>query len=233
MNDTLTEINPYEMSIAEQLASLRRANDEEKWGITGEDFLRLALTAPVWPEGKHAFRSFRLRFGEGDDGVAKTFECHVTRIRHVFGESGFWRWEYLHSGKVEYKGKPVERLRLLNGNHTHKACVEWIVADLDTHRERKSIEAVRDANSLADELLVITWLFADMVRAIDYSEFPGLFGGGYEVNVPELSGGAWRVVVSIRLSLDRRLVRISAFDRGDNDSSCSVPVLRESPARGA
>ena len=36
---------------------------------------------------------------------------------------------------VEYDGKPVERLRLLNDrNHTHHAVVEWIVADLDTRR---------------------------------------------------------------------------------------------------
>ena len=51
--------------------------------------------------------------------------------------------------------QPVERLRLLNGNQTHKPVIEWVVADLDTHRNRKSITAVRDSKSLADELLSV------------------------------------------------------------------------------
>jgi hypothetical protein len=117
---------------------------EEKWGLTEADFSRLAETAPAWPQGKHAYRSFRIRFGEGDDGVAKTFEAHYARIMHVFGEGRYWRWPNLKSW--------TDRLRLLVGDHTHKACVEWIVADLDTHRKRDSITAVRGPKSLADEL---------------------------------------------------------------------------------
>jgi len=117
------EKNPFEMSVALQLAILRRANHEEKWGITEEDFIRLVKTAPAWPKGRHAYRSFRIRFGEGSDGVALTFERHVARIKWAFGEKCFWRWEHLHSGKVPYKGEPVERLRLLNGDQTHKAVI--------------------------------------------------------------------------------------------------------------
>ncbi len=202
------EKNPYEVTVEEQLAALRRANDEEKWGITEEDFTRLAPTAPAWPKGKHAYRSFRIRFGEGDEGVAKTFEAHYTRIQRVFGEGGYWRWGCLHSGKVPYKGKPVERLRLLNGNHTHKACIEWIVVDLDTHRKRKSVTAVRGSNSLADELLVIAWMFPDRIRAIDHDKLPGLFAAGYKVNVPECDGEAWQKVVIVSFYRDDRLVGV-------------------------
>lgn len=140
----MSEKNPYEMTVDQQLTALRRANDEEKWGLTEADFSRLAETAPAWPQGKHAYRSFRIRFGEGDDGVAKTFEAHYARIMHVFGEGRYWRWPNLKSW--------TDRLRLLVGDHTHKACVEWIVADLDTHRKRDSITAVRGPKSLADEL---------------------------------------------------------------------------------
>jgi hypothetical protein len=228
----MSEKNPYEMSVDQQLTALRRANDEEKWGLTEDDFMRLTSTAPAWPRGKYAYRSFRIRFGEGAEGVAKTFEAHYERIQHVFGEGRYWRWELLRSGRVEYRGAPVERLRLLSGNHTHHAVVEWIVADLDANRKRESITAVRDSKSLADELLVIAWLFPDMIRAIDYDKLPGLFAAGYEVNVPENGGEAWQRVVLVGFLRDDRQVRVRADDRGDGYSDCSVPRLRESPALG-
>ena len=221
------EENPFEMIIEEQLIALRRANDEEKWGITEEDFARLARTAPAWPKGKRAYRSFRIRFGEGDDGVALTFERHVARIKSVFTEKDFWRWELLHSGKVEYDGKPVERLRLLNGNHTHHAVVEWIVADLDTNRKRESITAVRDVKSLADELLVIAWMFPCMIRAMDYDKLPGLFAAGYEVSVPEEDDEPWQSVVIVDFGRDDSLVSVDGFERDFDSSYYSVPRLRE------
>ena len=218
--------NPFEMTAEEQLLALARANDAGNWGMTDEDWTRLKASAPAWPKGKHAYRSFRIRFGEGDDGVASTFERHVARIKSVFTEKGFCRWELLHSGKIEYDGKPVERLRLLNGNHTHHAVVEWIVADLDTNRKRRSITAVRDAKSLADELLVIAWMFPDMIRAIDYDKLPGLFAAGYEANIPEEAKQEWQFVVVIGRN------GVFFCSRSDNDSTFSVPRLLESPALG-
>lgn len=221
------EKNSFEMTVEEQIAALRIANEEEKWGISEKDFARLASTAPAWPKGKHAYRSFRIRFGEGDKGVAKTFEAHVTRIKSVFGEDGYWRWEHLHSGSVPYKGEPVERLRLLSGNDTHKPVIEWIVADLDTHRKRESVTAVRGPKSLADELLVIAWLFPDTIRTIDYDKNPGLFAAGYEVNVPEFDVESWRSVVIVYFNRGNRQVDVNANDRGSANSGYSVPSLRE------
>jgi len=227
------EKNPYEMTVEEQLAALRQANEEESasnphWvRIPEEDFASLAATAPAWPKGKHAYRSFRIRFGEGDEGVAKTFEAHNARIQHVFGEGGYWRWEHLHSGSVPYKGEPVERLRLLNGNHMHKPVVEWIVADLDTHRKRDSVTAVRGPKSLADELLVIAWLFPDMIRAIDYDKNPGIFAAGYEVNTPECGDESWQSVVIVYFNRRSRRVYVHVSDRSHPTSDYSVPALRE------
>ena len=228
----LSEKNPYETSVELQLTALRRANDEEKWGLTEDDFARLASSAPAWPQGKHAYRSLRIRFGEGSEGVQQTFERHVARIKSVFGESGFWRWEHLHSGKMPYKGKPVDRLRLLNGDHTHKAVIEWVIVDLGTHRKRDNITAVRGSKSLADELLVIAWMFPDMIRAIDYDKLPGLFAAGYESNVPECDGEAWQRVVIVGFCRGDRRVGVGASVRSDVYSDYSVPVLRESPALG-
>ncbi|MBI4257195.1 hypothetical protein HY626_04030 [Candidatus Uhrbacteria bacterium] len=218
--------NPYELPLEVQLAALWRANDEEGWGIEEEVFARLAETAPAWPKGRLAFRSFRIRFGEGDEGVARTFEAHAKRVNTVFGAK-FWRWDFLLSGKHPFEGNPVDRLRLLIGNHTHKPVVEWVTFDLDANRERQSITAVRGPKSLADELFVFAWMFTDYVRDINYETNPGLFAGGYELNVPERGDDPWQYVPCVDWYRDDAEVRLSASWRSDDNSGYSVPVLRE------
>jgi len=42
--------NPFEQSVDEQLAALRKQNAAGNWGIPEEVFDRLARTAPAWPE---------------------------------------------------------------------------------------------------------------------------------------------------------------------------------------
>lgn len=209
--------NPFELSIEVQLVALRRANDEEGWGIPEEVFERLAKTAPAWPIGRLAFRSLRIRFGEGDEGVALTFERHAKRIKAVFGKS--WRWPNLRSAK--------QYLRLLIGNNTHHAVVEWIVIDLDTNRERDSITAVRGPKALADELFTFAWMFSDYIRSINYEDNPGLFAGGYELNVPALGGEPWQHVPYVYWDRDDSSVNLRAGWRSVDDSGYSVPALRE------
>lgn len=215
--------NPYEMTVEQQIGALILANYEEKWGIPEEDFARLVATAPAWPKGEHAYRSFRIRFGEWGEGVALTFERQLARITSVFGESGFWYRRFLTDRK---------RLRLLKGNQTHKPVIEWIVADLDTHRKRDSVTAVRGPKSLADELLVIAWLFPDMIRAIDYDKLPGLLAAGYEVKDADYGEDAWQGVVIVAFSRDESHVSVCPCGCGSDGSDFSVPVLRESPALG-
>lgn len=218
--------NAYELPLEVQLAALRRANDEEGWGIEEGVFARLAETAPAWPKGRLAFRSLRIRFGEGDEGVVRTFEAHAKRVNTVFGAK-FWRWELLLSGKHPFEGNPVDRLRLLIGNHTHKPTVEWVTFDLDANRERQSITAVRGSKSLADELFVFAWMFTDYVRDINYETNPAPFAGGYELNVPEDGGGPWQYVPFVGWDRDDAEVRLSAGWRSSGRSGYSVPVLRE------
>ncbi|MBI4548071.1 MAG: hypothetical protein HY707_08830 [Ignavibacteriae bacterium] len=218
--------NPYELPVEVKLAALRRANDEGGWGIPIENINYLAETVPALPKGRFVFLSFRIRFGEGDEGVALTFERHAKRIKEVFGEK-FWRWDYLLSGKHPHKGKPVERLRLLLGNHTHKPTVEWCVIDLDANRQRESIMAVRGPQSLADELFVFTWLFPDYIRSINYEENPAIFAAGYELNVPESVDEPWQRVPCVDRNLDDGTTYLDAYWRSDDYSGYSVPLLRE------
>ena len=214
LRDHLSPIgrNPFEMSVEAQIASIRRANDEEGWGITDEVFARLARTAPAWPKGRHAFRFPRIRFGKGDEGVVQTFEAHATRIQHVFGEH-YWRMDDLQSEK--------EHLRLLAGNHTHQPVVEWVTADLGDHRVRKSITDVRGSKSLADELLVVAWMFPDLIRAIDYDTTPGFVAAGYEATVSD--SGEWMTTVAITLDQEAWL---HAVHRDNAHPSLSVPHIQ-------
>lgn len=212
--ETPANANPFAQTVEEQIAALRRANEEEGWGIPDETLARLAETAPAWPRGRDSYRSFRIRFGEGDEGVAKTFEAHAARIRRTFGYK-FPRWEYLRSDK--------KYLRLLAGNAAHKPVIEWTVIHLDANRKRGSVEAVRGPKSLADEGLVLAWLFPKRVEAIDYNEWCAWFLAGYELHVPE-SGVSWRSVPCVDRSLDTGEAHLSASWCSHGHSGYSVPV---------
>lgn len=211
--------NPFEQPVTAQIVALRRANFEEGWGIPDEAIDRLIGTAPAWPKGRDSYRSFRIRFGEGDDGVARTFKAHVARIKRVHGDEKCWRWDLLRSDKTH--------LRLLSGNASHKPVVEWIIVHLDVNRERPSVEAVRGPKSLADEGLVMAWLFPKRVEAIDYDKLCAWFCAGYELSVPERAGESWQHVPYVSFNRDGRRVELGAGWRSYDSSDCSVPVSGE------
>lgn len=227
--------NPYRMSVEQQLAALRRANDEEGWGIPEHVFVRLAATAPEWPEGRHVYRSLRVRFGEEGEGVHLTFERHIARIKAVFGEKHFWRCKHLYSSPISYKGKDVECLRLFVGDDTHHPVVEWVIVDLDANRKRASVEAVRGPDSLADELLVFAWMFPDRIRDMNLKKLPALFAGGYELSVHDYPSAPcpwWNVlIIFYRPDEDGEpKVFVNAQDHDNNGKGYSVPkLLQPSP----
>lgn len=218
--------NPFEQTVSEQIEALKAAIREEGWDIPVETVAHLAETAPAWPQGKDSYRSFRIRFGEGDEGVGKTFEAHIARIKRVHGDAKFWRWDLLLSGKQPYEGKAVERLRLLSGNASHKPVIEWIIVHLDANRKRKGIEAVRGPKSLADEGLVLAWLFPERVQAIDYNKLSAWYWGGYELNVPE-HGESWKYVPYVNRNRGTGEVFLNARWHDDGHPDFSVPVSGE------
>ncbi|MFA6018502.1 MAG: hypothetical protein WC776_04985 [Patescibacteria group bacterium] len=216
------DANPFEQTVEEQLAALRAQNEASNWGITEDVLSWLADTAPAWPKGKDAFRSLRIRWGEGTKGVYLTFERHWEAMQRVHAKH--WRWELLHSKPMSYDGKDVEWLRLLNGNETHHAVVEWVIInDLSANRKRKDITSVRNAQSLADEGLVLAWLFPKRVDAIDYDKNCSWYCAGYEANVPEHDGEEWQSVVVVNRYTDSGGVHLSALLRGNGGPGCSVP----------
>jgi len=214
----LADRNPFEISVEETLDRLRKANGEQGWGIAEDAIAALAASAPEWPEGRLAFRSLRIRWGEGDEGVALTFERHAVRIRSTF-EPKFWRWERLYSDK--------EHLRLLASNASHRPVVEWVAFDLGENRRCVRVAAVRGPKSLADEGLTFCWLFPEYVRTIDYRENPAFYLGGYELNVPGHDGGRWQDVVIVGRDLDDGTTNLDANWHGYANSGYSVPPARE------
>ncbi len=219
------EKNPFEMTVEDQIKALRVANEEEGWGITEEVFIRLQETAPAWPKGFDAFRSFRIRWGTGDEGVALTFERHAARFKRVHGDKA-WRWELLLSAPTPYNGKMVKRLRLLGDkNASHVPVVEWITTDLQAHRNRTSVEAVRSEKSLADEGIVLGWLFPKRVEGIDYKKWCAWYCAGYELNVPEHDGSPWCDVPCVCRDTGDDTRCLYARWHGNDDSGYSVPPL--------
>ena len=221
--------NPFEQTVEEQMTALRTQNDA--WRARGmptvsdEDLERLEKTAPAWPVGRDAHRSFTLRFGTGTEGMQCTFEAHAAAMDRVFGKK-YWRWELLHSKPMPFNGKDVERLRLLSGNASHKPIVDWcIIPDLSAFRQRTDVTSVRGPKSLADQGLVLAWLNPKRVHAIDYKDWCAFFLGGYEVNVPGNVAGEWQRVVVVRRDVGTGRVDLCASWRGDGDSGYSVPPI--------
>jgi len=209
--------NPFAVPVETLIERLRQANQAQGWSIKRKDIDALAKTAPSLPEGRLAFLSFRIRFGEGQKGVEQTANAHIAEIIRVHGEQGVWRWDYLRTDK--------KHLRLLVGNETQKPALEWCVIDLDAHRKRQSITAVRGPKSIADEGLVLAWLYAN--PRVDYKYNPGLFLAGYELNVPEHDDEPWQFVPIVLRRLEDGEFYLFALWRSRDYSAGSVPSLRE------
>jgi hypothetical protein len=229
--------NPFQQTVEQQLDHLRKhiglSEDCEHgaWRITEEDLAQLATSAPAWPKGHDAFRYIKIRWGEADAGVALTAERHMAAIKRELGDDKFWRWPHLYTAPHPYQGKPVERLRLLNGNDTHKPTFEWAVTDLSEHRERESVTAVRNSNSLADGGYAIVWQFRGRAEAINYDDVCAWFLGGYELNVPEGGDESWQNVPCVGRNSRVGGVGVGARWRSDDNSAYSVPGSRESGTR--
>lgn len=208
--------NPFELPIEEKIAALRLAIKEEGWKLGEEEIQRLLTNVPVYKRGRHIFLSFKIRFGTGQEGVEFTFEAHAKRFTRVHKKN--WRWPELRSGE--------KHLRLLADNETHKPTIEWCVVDLEANRERSSITDVRGPNSLADEGIVLGWLFPKRVEAIDHKEWCAWYLGGYELNVPEDDDESWQRVPCVGRGLDDGASELNACSRGDDGSGYSVPVTR-------
>lgn len=170
VEESFAKKNVFAVPVWQQLMTVWKANLEEKWGIPPEMFVRLLLTAPAWPDGRLAFRSLRIRFGNGEHGVGWTFRAHMKRVLSVYYPN-FFRADSIQSGH--------NALSLEQGNHTHKATVEWIVFSAEDHQACRPLRECVSSTSFADEVLVFLWMFPSYVFVMDGDQFPFLCASNY------------------------------------------------------
>ena len=157
----------------EQVERLRVQNRLERWDIREEVFDSLISDAVTCPSNLSL--SMRIRFGEGDNGVALTFDRHIAVIKRVFQVQNFF------DGEIT---SPV----LVRGNDSHKPTIEWICVNMSAFfsEKRGTIEEILQKNSssafLADEGLVLIWVFPEIVKKIS-SQNPPFFLGGYRAQL--------------------------------------------------
>lgn len=164
-------MNPFKKTVDAQLEALAAANDAGRWSIPKPAFSCLAETAPDWPQGDDVFRLFRIRFGWGSRGVRKTFKAHVRHARRVLGEAFFqdepgFRLDTYHA-------------ELRCGDALHHPIVEWIIADFSATLAGNSLDDMPFTSLLADEALVMAWLFPERLLAIDGLKWPAWLAAGY------------------------------------------------------
>lgn len=217
--------NHFAMTVEAQIEALRRANEEEKWEIEEEVFTRLQATAPAWPEGRESYRSFRIRFGKGAGGVELTFYRHLGRMKSVFAKLGHGFCSSDVDRHFLFDGKNFLRLR--DGSHTHKPVIEWIIADLNKANRRYSTRS-KNFKPLADELLVLAWMFPHGILATIDEARSELLALGYEANKASydrpksITIGHW---TKYRDSNDDLWNKVHVGTYRDIDSKCPMPFL--------
>ncbi len=220
-----SRLNPFMKSIRKQIELLRMHNLQGEWGIQEETFDRLEKTAPAWPPGRDCFRTLRVRFGCGLEGIQLTFERHMAAIARTF-PGQFHRSSTVQSGPVLVEGQVINRLSLINGDHSHLPVVEWVLIDASEYLFRESVIIARSGQSLADEGLVFAWMFPERISKINYRQFCALILGGYELDLPE-SGSPCAHTISIDTHQANQTVVVTSQSAGNDSAGFSVPVFRE------
>jgi hypothetical protein len=212
MNETLF------IPVADQLANVRRWNEERGWGFTDADFDAIDTTPvlhqqPLVVDVVAVF----LPDKDGIDGVRRTFE-ELWEVASA-GAPDNWSWRQFLEGP-----RPV---RLLPGG-THTPGIRRVTIDLgagwDPVDGARAIE-IRDRHSASAEILAAAAHFPEWVQAMEGVNVPFVYLGGYVVSHPE--NEAWRHVPC--LSWNEFLGRVNLMDHwaDHHQRRWAVPVRRQ------
>jgi len=191
----------YFIPVADQLANIRRWNDERGWGFTDAE-LDAIDTTPARPSQPLVVDVVAVYLPEKDgvDGVRRTFE----EMWEVASEGApeNWSWRQHIAGP-----RPV---RLLPGS-THTPGVRRVTVDLgagwDPVDGARAIE-IRGRDSAAAEILAAAAHFPEWMQAMEGVNVPFVYLAGYVVSHPE--NEAWRHVPC--LSWNEFLGRVNLMD---------------------
>jgi len=174
--------------LTEQLANIRRWNDDREWGFTRTELAAVDLTERVHPDplvvdliAVYLPDEYRGEDGGVLDGVRRT--CHELWSVVTERYDRTWSWDWVRD-VYEDRPKPV---RLLPGI-VHRPGVRRVSVDLGAHwhpprpvRPRR----VRGPDCAHAELLAAAAHFPRWVRAMDGIAVPFVWLAGYQVTHPE------------------------------------------------
>lgn len=195
MNDRLF------IPVAEQLANVRRWNEERGWGFTDADFDAVDTT-PAHHDEQFRADVVAVFLPDRDDldGVRRTFEELWEIASEDAPEAWSWR-EHLEGPR------PVALLPGMTQTPGIRRVTVDLAAGWDPVNGARAIE-LRGRHSAAAEVLAAAAHFPEWVHSMEGVEVPFVYIGGYVVTFPE--DEAWRHVPC--LSWNEFLGRINLMD---------------------
>ncbi len=209
----MANLHDVTVELDEQLANVRRWNDERDWGFTETDFNAIDLTP-----AKHAGLVF--------DVVAVFLpdQGQISGIQRTFDE--LWdvdssvqpgkRYESVKSGP--------EHLRLLDGIN-HKPGIRRVTLDCGANWDPESgirLIDVRGSDSVHAEALAAAAHFPKWIRAMDGESVPYVWMPGYQMRIP--GNTAWCHAPDLIWSSTRGVELRAGWD-GNRSFSWACPVV--------
>jgi hypothetical protein len=210
-------------SLADQLANVRRWNEDRGWDIPESEMEAVDLT-----EVSHASPlvvDLIAVYLPGDaerkmNGVQRT--CADLWDIAASRQPNSWCWD-------ERRDDGVKPVRLLAGMG-HELGVRRVTLDLaahwDRHRGARPLD-VRSAASASAEVLAAAAHFPDWVRAMDGERVPFVCLAGYQVTLPSYE--VWRHVVCLSWSHINRRINLSDNWADYYQDRFASPVLVGAP----
>jgi hypothetical protein len=206
-------------SLEQQLATVRRWNEEREWGLLHGDFAAIDLTPRVHDDPLVVdLIAVYLDSTRQLDGVRRT--CHelwkLATEQQPHAWSFDWEWD-------EWKESP-KPVRLLDGIE-HRPGVRRVTVDLGAHWEPgrhirpRNVRSTRSAHA---ELLAAAALFPDWVRAMDGKSVPYIWLSGYHLTMQERSDHQLPGLAWVRY---RRTMSLTANWADHSGSGWASPVL--------
>ena len=170
------------ISLDQQLANVRRWNEERGWGFSASDIESVDITPgdDSKPLVVDVIAVYLADNGQLS-GVRRT--CHElwTLAAEEFPNAWSWDWYW-----DEWKSCP-KPVRLLDGI-VHRPGVRRVTLDLGAHwRRGRQVRpsSVRGTNSAHAEVLAAAAHFPRWLRAMDGIRVPYVWLAGYQVTIPE------------------------------------------------
>jgi hypothetical protein len=189
--------------LSEQLANIRRWNEERQWGLTAGDLHSVDLTPRAGNDRLVVdLIAVYLRDSAEMDDVQRT--CHELWTVAAAQQPHSWSWDW-YSDRWEQRRKPV---RLIAGL-AHRPGIRRVTVDLAAHFEPGRYvrpSALRSLDSAHAEVLAAAAHFPRWIRAMDGKNVPYTWLSGYELlirgrsapwRLPALSWSNFRHTVSL------------------------------------